>query len=590
MQTQNKPKMPTRQPARHRRRGAALVTTLTVLLAMSVLSLGVLSLTGGALKLTHRRAESDAAFNIAESGLDLALLWLTQQPGPPTAASLHPLVNFFGNTGGVIANPLGDPNQAGSSVTITISEDVTNAADVSATGVENQKHYVIEAVGKSADGMTQVVRAYVQQSSFGKYAFFTNQDPSSLTWVAGRSSFDGPVHTNNADGGHSNVLWTDNTPIYRYLGNDAFTYGNAPNWYYNNAANNSSYSRTPGSNDWTSVASYGAAGVHQSGTIALPTASTDQQDAALGLPKDTPVGGRVPSASGVSVVPGGGIYIHCVSTANDVQQMVLSVDGQGSQVITIRQADDTGTLTQTVVTLDKTTNPGVTHLSAGPYDAASKSFQMTARPDAGAANGVVFCDGNIGSTGSGNYNTATPGQGLSGVVADKSRAVPNDQGLTIATDQAKNININGSVVYKTPRAQDAQGKALPESDPANAPFLRQAGALGLVSKTVQLVDNDASGKALGDLELDATVLAYDTLQTVDYSQRAPHSFFCMGGEIANQRGTLGQFNAATRSQVSGYSGTYSYDNRLAVNPPPYFPTTSHNYDVISWQRVAAPLP
>ncbi len=557
---------------------------------MSVMSLGVLSLTGGALQIAHRRTETTVAFNIAESGVDLALIWLSQQPGPPTATSLHPLVNFFGSTGGVIPNPLGDPNQAGSSATVTISEDVTNAYDVTATGVDNQKHYVIESVGKSADGMTQIVRAYVQQTSFGKYAFFTNQDPSNLTWVAGRSSFDGPVHTNNADGGHSNILWTDNTPIYKYLGNDAFTYGNTPNWYYNDPSNNTSYSRTPGSNDWTSVASYGAAGVHQSGSVAMPTASLDQQDAALGLAKNTPVAGSIPSSSGVSVIPGGGVYIRCASSAQDVQQMVLSVDSRGNQVITIQQASDAGVLTQTVVTLDKTTNPGVTHIQAGAYNAASQSFQMAALSDAGATNGVIYCDGNIGSTGSGNYNNSTPGQGLSGVIANKSAAIPNDQGITIATDQSKNINLNGSVTYKTARARDAQGNVLPENDPANATFLQQAGTLGLVSNTVQLVDNDASGYALGDLELDATVLAYNTLQTVDYSHRAPHRFFCMGGEIANQRGTLGQFNATTRTQVSGYSGTYSYDNRLALTPPPYFPTTSHNYDLLSWQRVTAALP
>ena len=581
MQTQRHPAPPLRRRAR--RRGTALITTLAILLGVSILSLGIMSLTGGALQMARRRTESNAAFNMAESGVDLALIWLGQQPGPPTASSLHPLVNFFGNTGGVIANPLGDPNQVGSSVTVTISEDVTNASDVSSTGVNNQKHYVIEAVGRSAAGMTEVVRVYVQQTSFGKYAFFTNQDPSNLTWVAGRSSFDGPVHTNNADGGHSNVLWTDNTPIYKYLGNDAFTYGNTPYWFYNNPSNNSSTYQPPGSNDWTSIASYGAAGVHQSASIAMPTASTDQQDAALGLPKNTPPGGSVPSASGVSVIPGGGVYIHCASTAQDVQQMVLSVDSHGNQVVTVQQASDAGVLTQTVVTLDKTISPGVTHVQSGPYNAASQSFQMASLPDAGATNGVIYCDGSIGSTGSGNYNTSTPGQGLSGVIA-------NQQGLTIATDQSKNINLNGSVVYQTPRAKDAQGNMLPENDPANATFLQQAGTLGLVCNTVQLVDNTASGSALGNVELDATVLAYNTLQAVDYAQRAPYTFFCMGGEVANQRGTLGQFNAYTRAMISGFSGTYSYDNRLAVNPPPYFPTTSHNYDIISWQRVTATLP
>ena len=45
----------------------------------------------------------------------------------------------------------------------------------------------------------------------------------------------------------------------------------------------------------------------------------------------------------------------------------------------------------------------------------------------------------------------------------------------------------------------------------------------------------------------------------------------------------------TLQVVSGYSGTYSYDNRLANTPPPFFPTTGSHYDVISWQRVTSTL-
>ena len=329
-----------------------------------------------------------------------------------------------------------------------------------------QKHYVIEAVGRSAGGSVQIVRAYVEQISFGKYAFFTDVDPSNLVWVAGRSSFDGPVHCNNSDGGQSIVEWTDNTPIYKYLGNDAFTYGNTPAWYYNNPSNQSVTYQPPAAATWPSVASYGAAGVHAGTPITLPTISNDQEDAALGLPKGTPIPAP-PLLSGVTVTPGGGVFIHSGhSPSTDVQQMAMSLDGQGNQVITIQQNDDTGTLNQTQITLDKGSN--TTHVQSGPQKGNSGTFKMTAQPDvAGVTNGVIYSDGNIGSTGSGNAGTSTPGQGLSGTIAD-------NQALTIAVDATKNVNVNGSVVYNTARARDGSGNLLPESDPANATFLKQA--------------------------------------------------------------------------------------------------------------------
>ena len=136
-----------------------------------------------------------------------------------------------------------------------------------------------------------------------------------------------------------------------------------------------------------------------------------------------------------------------------------------------------------------------------------------------------------------------------------------------------------------------------------------------MADTVQLVDNNSAGQPLGDTELDATTLVQDTVQTIDYTTyyldqnssnnigyvqsngqtyyghwlRQPHKFYCMGGEIASVRGALGAFNSSTSQMVTGYAGNYSYDGRLANTPPPFFPTTSSQYSVLSWQRVAVPL-
>ena len=391
------------------------------------------------------------------------------------------------------------------------------------------------------------------------------------------------------------------------------------------------------------VARIGSPGVNQVPPIAMPTSSLKQQYAALGqiMPdgatKPPPTAPGPGSPSGITITPGGGIYIHAAVSADtndnlpkhsppstDVQQMVLSVDNSGNQVITIQQPNDAGTLIQTQITLDKTSSQ--THVKAGPYNSASRTFLMSALPNIpGVTNGVIYSDGNIGSTqqvgdANGNpvnmANQTAPGRGLSGVIAD-------NQGLTISTyaspnqndPQNKNINLNGSVTYNTPRARDATGAFLPESDPANAAFVQRAGTLGLVADTVQIVDNNAAGQPLGDTELDATTLVQNTLHTIDsrtyyydtssannigsfqyngqtyyfHWLRPAHKFYCMGGEIASSRGPLGTFNTTTLQAVSGFSGNYSYDNRLASTPPPFFPTTSSQYNVLSWQRVAAPL-
>lgn len=40
----------------------------------------------------------------------------------------------------------------------------------------------------------------------------------------------------------------------------------------------------------------------------------------------------------------------------------------------------------------------------------------------------------------------------------------------------------------------------------------------------------------------------------------------------------------------GFSSAMYYDGRLADNPPPFFPTTGTQYDVLSWQRPGGLLP
>ena len=43
----------------------------------------------------------------------------------------------------------------------------------------------------------------------------------------------------------------------------------------------------------------------------------------------------------------------------------------------------------------------------------------------------------------------------------------------------------------------------------------------------------------------------------------------------------------TGQQIAGFADHYHYDERLADKPPPFYPTTGSEYDVLSWQRVSS---
>ncbi len=636
---------PSLRRTRKRTRGMAVVATMLVLMALLSLVLlgeivnghrsgGTLTVSGNGLTSAARLTQTTQAFTLAESGVEVTMQWLHTLSGPPALNSAFPLPKFIGGTPGSAGATY---TLNGGTFTVIIYPDDANYVSGGSLGsvTTTPKRYYIQSTG-TYGGVTQIVRAYITQTSFGKYAFFTDHDPSNIYWVGGLNSFDGPTHFNGSNGNPTNVVWADGKPVFNFNGADAFTYSGSVAWYHNSSGN----AQPPSSNsDYLSVAQIGASAVNKTDKIDLPKNSLKQQYAAWGAnyvdgTSSSPSGAPTAATpTGVTVSPGGGIYIHCKNSANkndvpadgsspvnDVQQMVLSVDSNGNQVITVDQNNDSGTLTRTKLTLDKKANPAVTHIAVGPAGGA-----LVAKADVpGATNGVVYCDGNIGATqdpatsydaGNNLYyappgtNMNVPGKGLSGTIAD-------GQSLTISTDAtSKNVNLNGSVTYQTPRAKDASGKYLPETDPANANFVSKAGTLGIVASAVQLVNNGSNGQPLGDTELNATVLAQDTLQTIDYSAyyidtnsannlgsyssggttyyyhwvRQPHKFLCMGGEIAAARGTLGTFNSATLQMQTGFSGNYSYDARLANSPPPFFPTTSSQYDILSWQRVGSSL-
>lgn len=71
-----------------------------------------------------------------------------------------------------------------------------------------------------------------------------------------------------------------------------------------------------------------------------------------------------------------------------------------------------------------------------------------------------------------------------------------------------------------------------------------------------------------------------------WSSKSPGQLTLTGGIIQKKRGPVGTFDPNTGNQSSGYSKNYSYDRRMAVNPPPFFPTTG-TYERLSWMRTQA---
>jgi len=593
---------------RKRQRGMALAAGMLVMLGIfSLILVGVLAGAhggGGLLNMTengdqsaNQQTQSTAAFNTADSGVEYALAWMHSQPEPPILAKATLLSTLDSNAGGGYA-------LNGGTFTVWIFPDA-------AKGQQTVKKYLIQSTGL-CNGVSETVQAYVSVTSFGEYAVFVDQTPPGAFWASGSNVFDGPVHSNNSNGAApptqptptgelNNIVWSDGTagspvaPIFTYQGSDAFTVsGPSVNWYRNSYGNTS----TPRNDaEWRMIAT-GGSGSIQTGVSMIPlpaTGTLNQQYAAMGLPLPPagttapppgipagtdPIGVQVPTSGGTAT---GGLYIH-----GPVQQMNLSVDPNNSttQIIQVQQVDANGNPYTTTITMTPSATPPTTQVhvdymkpsgSTGTFSPATTNNIYT-----GVTNGVVYADSNVGKTDPKTQNLVTnpASGGVTGVVADGSA-------LTLATDSGHNVNINGSITYHTPRQKDSNGNPLPESDPSNLAFRTSAGTLGIVSDNVQVVDNDASGNAIKNLEVDAAVMAFGTYNAADYWTRPVGSMINMGTYIV---GTRGLFNTTNGLKVvNGIPCSRFYDNRLADHPPPFFPTTSSQYQVLSWQRVAVPL-
>ena len=179
----------THVPARTRK-GTVLLTALVTLMFVSAIGMAILSLTLHGLHMTRRTQGKMVAFNLAESGMDRAIRWLQDQPSPPDT------LNYF--------DPFGGDQQLGAGTySVVIVPDPLNFNT-------SQKEFKIVATGVS--GLeTDVVELVVRQSSFGKYAYFTDRETSSVSggriWFYSGDRIRGPAHSNNENGSNFQIYW-----------------------------------------------------------------------------------------------------------------------------------------------------------------------------------------------------------------------------------------------------------------------------------------------------------------------------------------------------------------------------------------------
>jgi Tfp pilus assembly protein PilX len=524
------------RPRRPFRPGAALITALTAVMFLLIVGSGMLAMTSSSLQIAGRERDRLMAFNLAETAADRGARWLKDQGSPPSGTSA--LDPFSGNVS------FGEGTYSA-----TITPDANNSG-------ATLKRFTVRGTG-TVRGRTVQVESVVRQTSFGKYAYFTDKEVSSISggtiWFVKRDRIRGPAHSNNSNDGSGNpttfhINYQDPTNTYPgAIFQDMVT------------AAGSSITYDPSSPateaDFLKVYLSGSRGYHLGvDNIPLPTSTSAQQTAGWGSSDVT----TVPTAStgayvGQNVSDGGamngGIYIvgNC--------SMVAQLDGSGNQQFVVTQGS-----TVTTFTFDLANNQTIRQVGG------------TTQHLAGLGTGVLYCTGNITS--------------LSGEIADNRYVQGSDPHITtrnaytIATDvnNGKSVTLTNSITYHTQPDATQSSTAL-----ANL----KAGTLGLFARNVIVDSNAPTAMTINAVMLAGSNSVSDgSFYVSNYSTKTPTgTLHLLGGVIQKARGPVGTFNSSTGTISTGYAKDYYYDPRLADSPPPYFPTTG-GYDRLSWTRLA----
>ena len=236
------------------KKGVALISTYMIMAVLLAFSGLIFDISNWQNKTTNTFKRQLQATDIAEAGLDRALVWLRAQAIPPTGNSTNPW-------GG--AQNLGNPPIGSYSVTIT---DLGSPG-----GAPNVKRYRINSTS-TVGGITQTLTNYLQTDNYARYIWFTDREQFGGTnvWFWDQDHLNGPAHSN----GHFNIK---GNPVFDGEVRSVDNYIR----YYNNGNNINSSNL---SNPPFDVPVFG-------GTVTLGSDSTNMPTQALNLRSASTSGG-----------------------------------------------------------------------------------------------------------------------------------------------------------------------------------------------------------------------------------------------------------------------------------------------------------
>lgn len=519
---------------RRNERGAALVTTILLLVLISVLVVSFLTMVSSERAMSSNVHVARAAVYAADAGIRTSQQSLANM----ARSRLDSLIAIYPGNGPVITKPsLLFPTGAipTSSTTPKFTANATVVFTDSLLSLVTQVYnyrYTVTSTGTQGSLGTRTVQSQgilklsTGRGSFADYLMFTDKHTlpdGGAIWFTTSGTFEGRMHTNGE---------------YRFQGAPTFmdliTSVNSKAWFYNKGSNTELNNDHNSSIDVPKL--YGGFKRSQA-TVTLPTNSYNQQNAALGL---DPTSAVSPSYATIrtqlglgagTTAPPNGIYLPNAASAvtggiyvqGTLTSMLCSVDGSGRQVYKLTQG-----ATVKTITIDVAANSTSIKGASGPTTTYT-----------GVPRGIVYTVGSISDLGGPDRSggTIVPG------IADGTQVlITATADIVLNNDLTYNDYFDGNSIVGlfTSGGNVRIGTGAPNDMQLNA-FLMTSGTDGCV-----MVDNWSTTSVRGTMHLN-------------------------GGLVATYYGAFGTFNSGG-SIKTGYARDFHYDDRGLV--PPYFPTSS----------------
>ena len=164
------------------KKGSAIILSLVVIVALLIYAAAFISAGINQSLIVEISKRQSGSFNLAEAGLDHAIVWLRSQPSAPVGDRTDPWGSVQGLGGGSYTVTITDLGAVGGSATI--------------------RRYKITSTG-TLNNVNRVLTNYVQVDNYARYLWFTDREVFNGTnvWFWTEDNLNGPTHTN----GHFNI-------------------------------------------------------------------------------------------------------------------------------------------------------------------------------------------------------------------------------------------------------------------------------------------------------------------------------------------------------------------------------------------------